>query len=500
MKEYLLGIDIGSSGMKLVIARCDGVTVASATAGYATHYPRQGWAEQNPNDWWLKICQQIRPLLAAAGIKGGDIGAIGVDGYSWAAVALGKTGRVLCNTPLWYDTRAVHECDEIREKIGEDNIFNTSGNPLHPNYALPKVLWYKNNLPKVRTQIHKVLQTNGFIVYRLTGELTQDISQAYGYHFYDIRQGVWQTSMIEQLGLDPRWFPDISPCSQVVGTVTAEAAQETGLHPGTPVVAGGLDAACGTLGAGVLKPGQTQEQGGQAGGISICTDECAPVSRMILSNHVVPGQWLLQGGTVGGGGIIRWLSDILKNNLTNGDNTEYFAQMDQWASQVPAGAEGLIFLPYLSGERSPIWDENAKGVFFGLDFSKSRGHIVRSAMEGAAYAVKHNVEAGGTAASAIEELRSVGGASKSSVWMQIKADIIGKPIRAAGDDLTTAQGALILAGVGTGILPGFEKACERFVHLGPIYKPDESKQAEYNSGYDRYLRLYTQLKELMKGC
>ncbi len=499
MKEYLLGIDIGSSAVKLALARTDGETVASASGNYPTYYPQRGWAEQNPNDWWQAICQQIRSLIKNAGIAARDIGAIGVDGYSWAAVALGKKGQVLCNTPLWYDIRAAEECTFIREQLGEEQVFDLCGNPVHPNYTLPKVLWYKNHLAKVVPGIHTILQTNGFIVYRLTGELTQDVSQAYGYHCFDIRRGTWNLGMLEKLGIDPQWLPEISSCSQVVGTVTAAAARETGLHPGTLVVAGGLDAACGTLGAGVLHRGQTQEQGGQAGGVSICTDDCIPVKNMILSNHVVPGRWLVQGGTVGGGGIMRWLAGILKAQ-ESADSAEYFAQMDQWAGQVPAGAEGLLFLPYMAGERSPIWDENAKGVFFGLDYAKNRGHIIRAAMEGAAFALKHNLEAAGSAADNVQEMRSVGGASKSSIWMQIKADITGIPIRPAGGDLATARGALILAGVGTGMLPGFEKACEQFVQLGPVYVPDGAQKARYDVNYDRYLRLYTQLKELMKGC
>ncbi len=500
MKDYLLGIDIGSSGMKLALARTDGEIVASATGSYSTYYPRQGWAEQNPNDWWLAICQQIRPLLKNAGIKAGDIGAIGVDGYSWAAVAMGKRGQVLCNTPLWYDTRATEECECIRKQLGEEQVFDLCGNPVHPNYSLPKVLWYKKHLPKVMQGMRTILQTNSFIVYRLTGELTQDVSQAYGYHCFDIRQGTWNLDMMEKLGVDPQWLPDISPSSQVVGTVSAAAAGETGLYPGTPVVAGGLDAACGTLGAGVLHQGQTQEQGGQAGGVSICTDEYVPAKNMILGRHVVPGRWLVQGGTVGGGGIMRWLAGILKPPGEDADSSEYFAQMDQWAGQVPAGADGLIFLPYMAGERSPIWDENAKGVFFGLDYSKNRGHFIRASLEGAAFALKHNIEAAGAASSAIEEMRSVGGAAKSRIWMQIKADVIGTPIRSAGGDLGTAVGALILAGVGAGFLPSFDNACERFVRLGPVYYPNATKKARYAADYDRYLLLYTQLKELMRGC
>ncbi len=499
MRAYLLGIDIGSSAMKLALAHGDGIILQSATGHYPTHTAKPGWAEQNPDDWWATLRRELPGLLQRGGISAADIGAIGIDGYSWATVAIDRDGRALCPTPLWYDTRASDACRVIRERASEEAILALSGNPIHPNYALPKAFWLQENLPDMAAGLFAILSTNGYMAYRLTGEIATDVSQAYGYACYDVRHGTWSEAMADQLQIDPRWLPPIVPSDRVIGGVTPIAARETGLTPGTPVVAGGLDAACGTLGAGVFLPGQTQEQGGQAGGLSICTDTCAPTQGMILSHHVVPGHWLLQGGTVGGGGIMRWLSEVLYPEDAPETGKARFSGMDALAATTPPGAEGLAFLPYMAGERSPIWDLNAKGVFFGLDYAKTRGHLVRAAMEGAAYALRHNIEAAGAPGAAITELRSVGGAAGSAVWMRIKADITGKPIRPAGGDLATAKGALMVAGVGTGIIPSYSEAVSRFTELGSPYFPNEANRQVYDEGYHRYRNLYEALKHMMGG-
>ncbi len=499
MKAYLLGIDIGSSAMKLVLAHADGRILQSATGHYPTHTVRPGWAEQNPDDWWIALCQILPGLLQRAGVSASDIGAIGIDGYSWATVVIDRNGRVLCPTPLWYDTRATEVCRTLREKASDEAILALSGNPIHPNYALPKALWLQENRPDVASDLFMILSANGFMGFRLTGAITTDVSQAYGYACYDVRHGTWNEAMADQLRIDPRWLPPIVPSDQIIGEVTPAAARETGLAPGTPVVAGGLDAACGTLGAGVILPGQTQEQGGQAGGLSICTDVCTPTQGMILGHHVVPGQWLLQGGTVGGGGIMRWLSETLYPPDMKESEKSRFTGMDALAATVPPGAEGLIFLPYMAGERSPVWNPGAKGVYFGLDYAKTRGHLIRAALEGAAYALRHNIEAAGAPGKAISEMRSVGGAASSAVWMQIKADITGKPIRSAGGDLATAKGALMVAGVGARIFPSYQEAVSRFTELGAPYDPNEATRAIYDEGYGQYRNLYEALKHMMGG-
>ncbi len=307
MKPYLLGIDIGTSACKVAVFDEHGQAMSTASSGYEVYYPREGWAEQDPEEWWEAVCHAVKESLKRGGIKPEDIAGIGIDGQSWSAVAVDRSGRALTNTPIWMDTRAADICDEMNDKIGAENIFKVCGNSLQPSYTTAKIIWYKRNKPEVYGQTDKILQSNSYIAYKLTGKLTQDVSQGYGLHCFDMRTGAWDKEMCEAFGIPMSMLPDICPCHEIIGGVTKKAAAECGLPEGTPVAAGGLDAACGTLGAGVIRPGECQEQGGQAGGMSICMDEYKADERLILGFHVVPGRWLLQGGTTGGGGVMRWL-------------------------------------------------------------------------------------------------------------------------------------------------------------------------------------------------
>ena len=264
MKPYLLGIDIGTSACKIAIFEKSGKVVATANGDYPVYYPKEGWAEQNPEEWWSAVCQAVKEVIRKSGIRPDEIAGIGIDGQSWSAIAVDKDGNVLTNTPIWMDTRAQSICDRLNEEIGADEIFRVSGNSLQPSYTTAKILWYKENLPEVYAKIDKILQSNSYIAFKLTDVMSQDVSQGYGLHCFDMRKAVWDEDMCRKLGIPAEFLPEICDCDHVVGTVTEKAAEEAGLAVGTPVVAGGLDAACGTLGAGVIHPGETQEQGGQA--------------------------------------------------------------------------------------------------------------------------------------------------------------------------------------------------------------------------------------------
>ena len=399
------------------------------------------------------------------------------------------------------DTRAIDICKEMKETIGEDVLFNTNGNPVEPMYTMPKVLWYKKHLPEVYNKTYKILQSNSFIACRLTDAISQEPSQGYGWNCYDMKNNKWDIELCEKLGVNPEFLPPIYACSDVVGTITHKASLETGLPVGIPVVAGGLDAACGTLGAGVLHSGETQEQGGQAGGMSICMDTCIADKRLILGAHVIPNLWLLQGGTVGGGGALNWFEKEFSHKerqTAKENNTNSFIEIDNLASKIPEGSENVVFLPYLSGERSPIWDANAKGVFYGLDFSKTRGHFYRSVMEGVAFSLRHNLEVAKEANAKPSILRAMGGASNSKLWMQIKSDITGCEIIVPSSDTATALGAAILAGVGTGIYSSFEEAVDLTVVVKKHFVPNKEVKNIYDKNYEIYRALYDNLKSTMK--
>lgn len=500
-KQYLLGIDIGTSACKIALFSKDGKVEAAASGAYPVYYPRSGWAEQNPDEWWEAVCDTIWKVLDSSGIAPSEIAGVGIDGQSWSAIAIDKEGKVLTNTPIWMDTRAQSICDRVNQEIGAEKIFELCGNMLQPSYTTAKILWYKENLPDIYEKIDKILQSNSFIAYRLTGAITQDISQGYGLHCFNMRTGAWDMDMCERMGIPSSFLPDIVPCHQIIGTVTREAAEQTGLAPGTPVVAGGLDAACGTLGAGVVHAGETQEQGGQAGGMSICIEEYAADPRLILGYHVVPNQWLLQGGTTGGGGVMRWLErefGAYERSVAAEKGRTSLQQYNALAEQVSPGSDGLVFLPYMAGERSPIWDPNAKGVFYGLDFGKTKGHIIRSAMEGVAYSLKHNLDIAESAGAHVKELLAVGGCANSALWMQIKSDITGKSLAVPFSDTATTLGAALLAGVGVGMYENFEDAVAQTVKITRKYEPNTENHEVYMKNYETYLGLYENLKELIK--
>lgn len=500
-KGYLLGIDIGTSACKVAVFDRKGQVAAQAAGEYPVYYPREGWAEQNPEEWWEAVCRAIRKALESGEIDPMEIAGVGIDGQSWSAIAIDKEGKVLTNTPIWMDTRAQTICDRLNKEIGCDTIFQVAGNSLQPSYTTAKILWYQENMPEIYNKIDKILQSNSFIAFKLTGAVTQDVSQGYGLHCFDMRKGDWDEEMCEKLGIPMNFLPPIVSCDHVVGTVTEKASRECGLAPGTPVVAGGLDAACGTLGAGVIHPGETQEQGGQAGGMSICMDTYKADPRLILGYHVVPEMWLLQGGTTGGGGVMRWFEQEFadyERSVQEETGKSSLVQLNEIAEPIAPGCDGLVFLPYMAGERSPIWNPDAKGVFYGLDFSKTKGHMVRACMEGVALSLRHNLEIAEEAGAKADVLRAMGGSANSLLWTQIKSDITGKPIIVPSSDTATTLGAAILAGVGVGFYESYEEAVKLTVKTTREHHPNPETKTIYDRTYDTYLNLYKSLTHLMK--
>ncbi len=488
MKQQLLGIDIGTSACKVAAFDEDGKVLAQANRPYRVYYPQNGWAEQNPEEWWEAICDAVREVLSEDGVSAEQIKGIGVDGQSWSAIPVDENGSVLHNTPIWMDTRARHLCERVREEIGADEIFRVAGNDFLPSYVTPKLLWFREERPEIFQKTFKFLQSNSYIVMKLTGEMSQEYSQCYGIHFFHMEKLAYDTALAEKMGLSPELMPKLYGCDEIVGNVTKDAAEKTGLRAGTPVVAGGLDAACGALGAGVYRPGETQEQGGQAGGMSICTDRALSHKALILGTHVVPGLWLLQGGTVGGGGALKWFRQELGGGLS-------FDELTAEAAKVPPGSDGVLFLPYMAGERSPIWNPDAKGVFYGLSFDKTRGHMIRAVLEGVAFSLEHNLRTAAETGVHVDTLNAMGGASNSVLWTQIKADVAGRTIRVPSSDTATTLGAAILAGIGCGLYNDYDEAVSRTIRITRVQEPDPENKAVYDRAMERYLRLYEDLKE-----
>ena len=491
MEKLLLGIDIGTSACKVALFNKAGDVIAQSNKEYPLYYPAPGWVEQDPDEWWVSICAGIKEVITKAQIDAEAIVGIGIDGQGWSCIPVDRDGNCLAKTPIWMDTRARNICERVKAEIGFERIFEVAGNDFLPSYTTPKMLWFKEEHPLIFNKTDKFLQSNSYIGYKLTGVISQDYSQGYGIHFFDIKTCTFDAQLAEELGLSVDLVPKLYQCHEVIGGVTEEAAELTGLKVGTKVVAGGLDAACGTLGAGVFKKGQTQEQGGQAGGMSICIEEAKAHSRLILGTHVVPDLWLLQGGTVGGGGVLRWF----QREFGEGQS---FSDLTLFAESIPAGSDGVTFLPYMAGERSPIWDPDAKGVYYGLGFDKTKGHMVRASLEGVAYALEHNLRTAKEAGVEVDEMISMGGAANSILWTQIKADVTGKKIKVPASDTATTLGACILAGVGVGLYEGFADAVETTIQINRVQHPNEEKHKQYQKSMNLYLELYNDLKETFK--
>ena len=503
MAKVLMGIDIGTSAVKVGIFDFKGQVIAWASEAYETQYPQPGFVQQNVNQWWAQTCRCVKACLQQmkGQVAGEDIAAIGVDGQSWSCIPIDEKGAVLYPNPIWQDTRSSDLCKEINNQPWSDQLLARCGNPLQPFYTTGKILWLKKWEPTVYQRTRYFLQSNSYIVYCLTGQVSQDQSQCYGLHVYDAKTSELDMQLCNSLGIDPKKLPPVYPCSQVVGRVNESAALATGLPQGIPVVAGGLDAACGTLGAGVHRHKQVQEQGGQAGGMSICMNSPCFDKRLILSRHVLPGLWLLQGGTVSGGASMEWIARTIgqwEEELARTGQSTKFELITQLAAKTPPGAAGLIFLPYLMGERSPIWDADACGLFFGLTFATTKGHLYRSVMEGVAYALRHNLEVAREAGGLVDTLVSVGGAASSPLWMQMKADICQKTfIKGDDDGFASSRGAAVLAGLGVGVyneLPAFiTKGVDDLIR----YTPNPEHKQCYDKNFALYKQLYQQTAPLL---
>lgn len=501
MDRNLMGVDIGTSACKVAVFSADGRLLSQCLREYPLYYPAPGQVEQAPEEWYAAVCSAIKECLETGKIDPKSIAGIGIDGQSWSAIPVDRSGAVLARNPIWMDTRSAEVARETLDRVGFERIFAISGNGFEPGYTTPKMLWFKQYRPDVHRQVHRYLQSNSYIAYRLTGVMSQDKSQGYGIHAFDMKTGTWDAGLCDELGIERGHLPEIFDCDQVIGQVSPAAALESGLAAGTPVVAGGLDAACGTLGAGVVEPGQVQEQGGQAGGMSICLDRMLAHPKLILSFHVVPDRWLLQGGTVGGGGALRWFKQELgaaEAAIGQAEGLNAFEVMSREASTVNPGSDGVIFLPYMAGERSPIWDRSACGVFFGLGYSRTRAHMIRAVMEGCAFALEHNLRTSKETGLEIQDLVAMGGAANSLVWTQIKADITGKRIKVPSSDTATTLGAAILAGIGTGVYANYPDAVRKTIKITRVHQPDPANHERYQDAYGLYRKIYENLKDIMR--
>ena len=499
--QFILTVDVGTSSTKTSMWTDTGQLVAHATSAYDLQRPEPLWAEIDGDIWWQAVCETIRTVLTTSEVDSASIAGIGVDGVGWTLIPVDRTGEPLHPAMIWLDRRAEQEINWLKSLPEAERLVNLDANPLDAAYITPKLLWLKKNRSGIFDAAHKFLDATGFIVSRFTGEFVCDYTQAYGYHFFDIRNEKWDQHAAQVIGVPLEKMPQLVGSTEIIGAVTEKAAQQTRLKAGTPLIAGCLDAAVGALGSGVTKPGQTNEQGGQAGGVGISLDHVLVEPRLIFSHHVIPGQYLLQAGTVGGGSL-GWFRDQLGHPEVDTANLLGLSPFELFSQQVEKskpGANGLIFLPYMAGERTPLWSSIARGVFFGLSYKTTRADILRAIMEGCAFAVYDNLQIAAEHGVTVDEFLGSGGATQSAVWCQIKADVYGKPFivarRADSGEGGHSLGLFALTAYGVGLSNNIGTCVSDLLPTRQVFEPSMENHALYQELFMIYRNLSRKLMD-----
>jgi len=495
----LLGIDIGTSGTKTVLFDVNGNTVASALEEYPLYQPNLGWAEQDPEDWWRATYTTIKAVISKSGIQASDIKGVGLSGQMHGAVLLDKDYNVLRKAIIWCDQRSFLECDQITSIIGRERLIEITANPALTGFTASKILWVKNNEPQIFEKVNKILLPKDYIRFRLTGEFATEVSDASGMQLMDIPGRKWSSEVLGKLGIEQSMLGKLYESQEISGKVNRAASEITGLKEGTPVAGGAGDQAAGAVGNGIVKTGVVSSTIGTSGVVFAFSENVSidPKGRVHTFCHAVPNTWHIMGVTQGAGLSLKWFRDnfcIEEKRTADLLKIDPYVLMDQEAEKVTAGCNGLIYLPYLMGERTPHLDPNAKGVFFGLSAKHEKPDMIRSVMEGVVYSLKDCLEIIREMGVDVSEVRASGGGGKSKLWRQMQADVFGKEITTINSSEGPALGVALLAGVGTGVYSSVNQACEAVIKV----KTKQSADMEINSKYEKFYGIYKQLYNSLK--
>jgi xylulokinase len=483
-----LGIDIGTSGSRAVVIDGNGRILASRTALHEEFAsPEIGWAEQNPDDWWRAGTEAVRAVLQI--VKPEEIAAVGFSGQMHGSVFLDEADRVIRPALLWCDQRTDRQCAEITEKIGRERLIELVSNPAVTGFTLPKILWLRENEPRAFERVRAVLLPKDYIRLRLSGEKASDVADSSGTLLFDVQNRRWSDEMLTAFELDKGLFPKVYESTEVTGQVSAAGARETGLIEGTPVVAGAGDNAAGAIGMGIVRAGMLSATIGTSGVIFAVTDEpkLDLKGRIHTLCHAIPGRWHNTGVTLAAGLSFKWFRENF------GDGKSYDALVSE-AQNIPSGSDGLLWLPYLMGERTPHLDANARAAFVGLTASHTRGHAVRAVLEGVAFSLKDSIEIFSELGARAESIRLGGGGAKSAFWQQIQADVYASEVETIEAEEGAAFGAAILAGVGAGFWPTVDEACEKTIKRARRIAPDSDSVKKLQRNYEAYKLLYSALR------
>ncbi len=505
----LLGIDLGTTGVKAALFSAeDGHVLASAFIEYPLMHPQPGWAEQDPADWWNATITAIRTCLVGGvrhNIQPQDVKGIGLSGQMHGVVLLDKDYQVLRPCIIWADQRSDAQCRWMTEQVGAARLIELVSNPALTGFSAPKLLWIRDNEPAVFNRASVMLLPKDYIRYRLTGTIAMEISDAAGTCLLDVKQGVWSREVLNAIDLEPSLLPPVVAADAVCGTITDEVAALTDLVAGTPVAGGGADNACGAVGNGVVQPGLALVSIGTSGVVLAYADAprvdmSGPIPRVHTFNHAVPHAWYLMGVTQAAGLSLRWVRDNIglpERALERWTGLDAYEFLMKEAETAPAGSDGLLFLPYLQGERTPHLDAYARGGWIGLIASHDRRHLIRAVLEGVAFSLKDCFTIIQEQGLPIEQVRTTGGGAKSPLWRQIIADVLGVELVTTNATEGPAFGAALLASVAGGVYASVQQACEVTVHVVERTEPRAETERVYAQVYETYKALYPALKPII---
>ncbi|EJY54600.1 xylulokinase [Alicyclobacillus hesperidum URH17-3-68] len=498
-QSLLIGIDVGTSGVKVVLADLDGRTVAQSTRTYDVSQPQPLFAEQDPEIWWEQTCRALQDVFVKSGANPGNVRGIGLTGQMHSLVLLDEHGAVIRPAILWSDQRTQEQCDWIHSEIGLEKTIDLVANPALTNFTATKLLWVRQHEPEHYRRIRRVLLPKDYIRYRLTGEFASDVSDASGTLLLDVAGRKWSEEMCERLSIPLSWLPTVHESVEVTGRVHEKAAQATGLVAGTPVVAGAGDQAAGAIGNGIVRPGVVSSTIGTSGVVFAYAEGIVrdPKGRLHTFCHAVPGAWHVMGVTQAAGGSLQWYRNEfaqLERSTAELIGRDVYELLSDEAASVPPGSEGLVFLPYLMGERTPHLNPLARGVFFGITGRHRRAHFVRSIMEGVAFSLRDCLELITGLGLPVEQIRVSGGGARSEVWRSIQAGVFGQDVCTVEANEGPAFGAALLAGVGSGCFEDIVSACDARIRVHASDAPNPSHVPIYAKTYDVYRALYTSLQ------
>lgn len=500
-EKLLLGIDIGTTGSKCTFYDVNGNSVATGYSEYRMYYPNPGWVEENPEEWWESVVKNVKYAVSKYGIDSSRVAGIGVSCTN-SIIPVDRSGKALYNAILQLDQRAMDEVEWIKNNIGDEKVLNTTGNRIAPGtFSLPTIRWFMKHRPDIMDATYKFLVPSGFIVQKLTGEFTINSSRMATTLLADIRTGEWAFDIAEKSGVPVEKLPKPLNACDIAGYVTEEAADATGLIKGTTVVAGAMDTVAAAVGAGAVNSNDAFLTVGTTARLCLTLGKDDFDSRFMNCRNIKNNQWLSIAPVNGSGVSLRWFRDNLGSyEADEGEKrgVSSYEIMDEEVEACSPGSGGLIYLPYITGERSPIWDPDARGVFFGLQLKTTREEMIRAIMEGVAYALRHNLEVWEKSGSHISHLTFSGGGAKSPVWGQILADVLNRPLLLLDVNETETLGGAILAGVGVGIFDNAGVIAREIINNSKKIEPNPENGEKYSSYFELFKKLYIDVKDDFK--